>query len=150
MNGRPNGTARRRTRRALVGFGVAAAVLAAAVALWRYPEPLSDRVNIGAAGVAVLDTVSLAGRRVTASLDGTVQAVGPDGTVWVGTDDHAFAVRGDAADSLAVEDRVLVVGLVRDDQEGRYLDAEAVAHIVTQVQPGRSRSGEHPTVQPED
>lgn len=150
MSGRPNADARRH-RRAAVGVGIAAvAVAVASAALWIRAEPLSDRVDIGAASVAVLDTVRLDGRRVTASLDGTVQAVGAGGTVWVGTDERAFAVRGDASDSLSVEDRVLVVGLVREDSDGRYLDAEALAHVVAQVRPGRSRSGERPTVQPED
>ena len=136
-------------RRRAAAFGAAAVAVAVLGALlWTRTEPLSDRVDLGEASVAMLDTVRLDGRRVTASLSGEVQMVDDDGTVWVGTDDHAFAVRAEPEDSLSVEDRVLVVGRVREDREGRSLDPESVTRVVVQLRPGVRRSGERPTVQP--
>ena len=132
-----------------VGIGAAAlGGIALAALLWSRAEPLSDRVDVGEASVAMLDTLRLDGRRVTASLQGEVQMVDDDGTAWVGTDDHAFAVRAEPEDSLRVEERVLVVGLVREGRAGRYLEPGAVTRVVVQLRPGVRRSGERPTVQP--
>lgn len=142
--GRPAG--QRRPVWIAAGLAVAAVLTAA---LW-WAEPFSDRVDLGPASVAMLDTVRVDGRVVVASLDGTVQGTSDDGTVFVGTSDRAFAVRGAAADSLAVEDRVLVVGRVRGGAGGRFLDTEALVHVVGADRPGRRRSGERPTVQPDD
>ena len=92
----------------------------------------------------------LCGRRVTASLDAVVQAVGADGQVWLGTADHAVEVRGVGPDSLAVEDRVLVDGRLREDAGERWLDAGVITRVEGGTLTVPRRSGEAPTVQPED
>jgi hypothetical protein len=117
--------------------------------MW-WAEPFSDRVDLGEASVETLDTVTVDGRVVVASFGGSVAHVDADGTLWVGTDDRAFAVRGAAAESLGVEDRVLVVGRVREGDGVRWLDAEALTAVRAETLADRRRSGERPTVQPED
>lgn len=146
----PPAESSRRASRAGIAFALAAAALAGAgILLWR-AQPPAGSVDLGDAPVGLLDTVSLAGRYVTASLDGSVQGVGADGTVWVGTADRAFAVRGALAESLRVEDRVLVFGRVRAGRDGRWLDADALTEVTTDRLGSPRRSGERPTVQPED
>ena len=150
MTPRPAAAGSRRSFRAGVGFALAASALAGAGLLLWWAEPFSPRVDFEDAPVGLLDTVSLDDRYVTASLNGAVQGVSDNGTVWVGTADHAFAVRGAASESLSVADRVLVVGRVRAGRDGRWLDADALTEVVTDVLGGPGRSGERPTVQPED
>ena len=126
------------------------AVASAAVAVWAYVEqPLADRVDVGELAPEALDTLSLADRQVTASLTGSVQRLS-GGEAFVGTPAAAVRVLGEAADSLRLGDRVLVVGRVRDGLDGRYLDAEALSVVRLALRPGERRSGERPTVQPED
>ena len=82
-----------RDYRTAFAFAVAAAVLAiAGLALW-HTERTAGSLELDDAPLAVLDTVSVAGRVVTARVGGMVQAVAP-GTAWIGTADHALAVRG--------------------------------------------------------
>ena len=132
-------TPRRRT--AAAWALVAAGLVAAGVALSHFNVPT---VHVAGASVAALDTVDVAGRRVLASLGGVVHAVGTDGTVWVGTVDRAFAVRGAEAESLRVEERVLVFGRVRAGRGERWLDAHAVARVVAGPSGHPSRGGERP------
>ena len=139
------------TRARGVAFAWTAAALALlAVGLWLRAHPPAPTVDLGMAPLARLDTVALSGRIVTAVLDGTVCAVGAEGQVWVGTADHAFEVRGAARDSLGVEDRVLVAGRIREGDGRRWLDAHTVTHVVGLGLGAGRRSGERPTVQPED
>lgn len=129
---------------------IAAAVLVVAgVALW-HAEQTAGALDLGDAPLAVLDTVSVAGRVVLASIGGTVQAVAP-GTAWIGTADHALALRGVADDSLRTEDHVLVSGRLRESAGGaRWLDVHTLTHIESVTLGVGRRSGERPTVQPED
>lgn len=144
----PDGAARRRPVRP-VPAALAVALVAAAVAVW-WTQPLSDHVDLVDASVETLDTVAVDGRRVVASFGGTVTDVDSDGTLWVGTGERAFAVRGAAAESLRVADRVLVVGRLRADRTGRWLDAGALTVVRTEAFVGPRRSGEQVTVQPDD
>ena len=128
----------------------AAAVALVAAGLWLRTHPPGRRVDLGSTQLARLVTVALDGRVVTAVLDGTVSAVGADGQVWVGTADHAFEVRGAARDSLGVEDRVLVAGRIREGDGRRWLDAHTITHVIGVGLGTGRRSGERPTVQPED
>ena len=144
-----------RRRRGVATAAAAALAVAALVAVLVVAGLALHRsggrtVDLGDATLAMLDTVAVDGRRVTASFGGVVRAVGPDGTLWVGTDDHAFAVRGAEADSLRVDDRVLVVGRVRADGHGRWLDARALTRVVSEALGSPRRSGERPTVQPDE
>jgi hypothetical protein len=118
--------------------------------VWLLAVPPRSTLALGAAPLAYLDTVALGGRIVTAEMDGTVSAVGSDGQIWVGTADHAFEVRGAERDSLTVEDRVLVAGRIREDDGQRWLDAQTVTPVVGVTLGTVRRSGERPTVQPED
>lgn len=87
-------------------------------------------LDLGPTTIAVLDTVSFAGRTVRAQLDGVVESVEPDGTVWIAATGRAFEVALDedaVVDSLgmAPERRLLVVGRLRGADGERWLDAEA-------------------------
>ena len=142
----PNGR-RWRVGAALAATALVAGLVAAGLALHRSG---ARTVDLGDATLATLDTVALDGRRVTASFGGVVRAVDADATLWVGTDDRAFAVRGAAAERLRVGDRVLVAGRVRADRGGRWLDAHALTQVVAEALGSPSRSGERPTVQPDE
>ncbi len=144
-------TGHRRHARLSAAYAWAAVALVcvgAGLLLVRYPPPRA--FHLDGASLARIDTVTLDGRRVSVSIDAVVQAVGADGQVWIGTADHAVEVRGVGPDSLAVEDRVLVDGRLREDEGDRWLDAG----VVTRVEGGPltvpRRSGEAPTIQPED
>ena len=97
--------------------------------------PAQPRVELAGATAAVLDTVTVRGRVVTASVDGVVSQVDGDGAVWVVSGGDAFPVRFDDAPGLAVEDRVLVTGRVRARGGRRWLDAQSWARVVTSVAP---------------
>ena len=137
-------------RTAFVLAVVAAALVAAGIAL-SVTAVAPNTLDLGDVTLATLDTVQVAGRIVTASVGGVVQAVGADGTVWVGTADHAVALHGVAADSLTAEDHVLVSGRIRDGGgRARWLDVHTLTHIQSVTLGVARRSGERPTVQPED
>ena len=141
----------RRHARLSAAYAWAAVALACASAgLWLVRHPPPRVLHLDGASITRIDTVALAGRRVSVSLDAVVQAVGADGQVWVGTADHAVEVRGVAPDSLAVEDRVLVDGRLRESESERWLDAGTVTRVEGGPLTVPRRSGEAPTVQPED
>lgn len=121
-----------------------------AAGLWLIRHPPARTVHLDGVPLAQIDTVALGGRRVSVSLDAVVQAVGADGEVWLGSADHAIEVRGVAHDSLAVEDRVLVDGRLRERDGERWLDAAVVTRVTGGPLAAPRRSGEAPTVQPED
>lgn len=86
------------------------------------------------AGAAVLDTVRLGGRRVTATLNGTVTEVAPDGTVWLDTGSDAFPLLFPDEAVLDVEDRVLAVGRVRAKGDRRWVDVDAWSLVARYAQ----------------
>lgn len=82
---------------------------------------------------ARLDTVTIDGRRVTATLGGIVRQIDPDGTVWMEWDGDAFGLRLPETDSVQVEDRALVVGRLRSWRGRRWLDVEAWTPITRSI-----------------
>ncbi len=78
--------------------------------------------DLGAVPIAVLDTVALAGRVVTASLDGVVDRADGD-TVWLAVRGVPFPVV--VIDTLAWRDgeRLLVAGRLRETHGRRHLRA---------------------------
>ncbi len=136
--------------RLALAFGVAAVVLVAAGLALSHVKDVSTALDLGETRLAVLDTVAVDGRIVTAHVGGVVQAIGPDENVWIGTADHAFALRGVEDDSLRLEERVLVSGRVRESGTVRWLDVEALTRVASVTLGVGRRSGEQPTVQPED
>ena len=79
-----------------------------------------------------LDTLSVRGRRVVASAEGTVEAVGAD-EVWVTMGDDAFPLRFPGPHGLDVEDRVLVVGRLRARGGRRWLAVSDWAVVSSSV-----------------
>ena len=79
------------------------------------------------ATATTLDTVSVRGRTVEASVGGVVVEVdGP--TVWLSTGDDAFPLRidgGPDGPGLEVEDRVLAVGRLRARGGRRWLEVRS-------------------------
>ncbi len=82
---------------------------------------------------AALDTVAIDGRRVTAALDGTVRQIDTDGTVWLEWGGDAFPLREAPSDSVAVEDRALVVGRLRSWRGRRWLAVESWTPVTPSV-----------------
>lgn len=136
--------------RLALAFGVAAAVLVVVGVALSVHKDASTALDLGETALAVLDTVDVDARIVTAHVGGVVQAIGPDENVWIGSADHAFALRGVADDSLRIEERVLVSGRVRESGTVRWLDVETLTRVESVTLGVGRRSGEHPTVQPEE
>lgn len=126
-------------------------LLVAAVLLGRDHPAFASRppvVDLGAATVAMLDSVSFAGRTVRASLDGTVEmSDDATGTVWLAQRGQAFpVVLGDTA-GVVVMDRLLVHGRLRGRGDDRWLDAEAWTRVegtTAVVPPDSARFGRAP------
>ena len=121
--------------RTLVAVGVSLAGLGAGLSLglrqhgpWRHPE--AAPLILVDPDAALLDTVRLRGRRVSASLSGTVQAVGAEGTVWLGEGDGAIPLSFDHDPAVAVEDRLLVTGRLRSRGGDRWLEVEGWSRVV--------------------
>jgi hypothetical protein len=81
----------------------------------------------------VLDSVRLQGRLVTASLSGIVQAVDPEGTVWLVDAGHTFPVVFPSTHKVIVPDRVLLVGRLRGQRGQRWLDVTDWTVVVPDV-----------------
>lgn len=80
-----------------------------------------------------LDTVAIDGRRVTATFDGVVRQVDPDGTVWLEWGDDAFPLHAAPSDSVQVEDRALVGGRLRSWRGRRWLSVETWTPVTRSV-----------------
>lgn len=108
---------------ASAGLGTAAVLLARTSAPFGTPG-----LDLGPVPIAVLDTVSITGRTVRAQLDGVVELVDADGTVWLGARGRSFPVELDTgADTLGVapERRLLVAGHLTGTDGRRSLVADA-------------------------
>ncbi|WP_412063312.1 hypothetical protein [Rubrivirga sp. IMCC45206] len=125
------------TGRHLAAGAIGLAGLALAIVLLaRESGPLAApdaRVMVGDATATLLDTVSIRGRRVEASLDGHVTEIDADETVWLSVAGDAFPLRFDDGHGLEVEDRVLVVGRLRARGGRRWLDVSAWSVVVADV-----------------
>ncbi len=118
-------------------LGVGGLALAAALLshdLGPFAQPAS-RVAVPDATAAVLDTLTVRGRRVRASLEGTVVQVGPGDEVWLDAGGDALPLRFDADPGLEVEDRVLAVGRLRERRGRRWVAVESWARVETSVRP---------------
>lgn len=122
-------------------LGIALAVgLALVGGLWYLTSwgsvtaPWAPRVLLVDASAAVLDTVRLEDRRVSATLNGTVAEVATDGTVWLNTGGDAFPLRFPEEAGLEVEDRALVTGRLRARSGQRWIDVDAWSHVRGQAQ----------------
>ena len=125
------------SRRALaLALGVGGLALAAAlVARQQGVVGLSrPRVALVDATAADLDTVTVRGRIVQASVGGTVAQVDGDGEVWVWAGGDAFPLRFDEPPALAVEDRVLATGRVRARRGRRWLDVASWVRVEPAVE----------------
>lgn len=110
---------------AAVGIALAGVAVAAVLAARQhgpYARPESAPLLLVDATAAALDTVRLGDRRVTATLNGRVVAVGPAGSVWLDTGADAFPLRFPEAVPLEVEDRALVVGRLRGRGGERWVE----------------------------
>ena len=88
------------------------------------------RLHLADATAAVLDTVTVRGRTVEASLGGLVVQVGPGAQVWLDTGRDAFPLRFDADDhGLVVEDRLLATGRVRERWGARWLEVASWVRV---------------------
>ena len=115
----------------LVGLAVAAVLLGRATGWISLPgSPSLDLVD---PAPAHLDTVAIEGRRVTASFDGTVRQIDPDGTVWLEWGGDGFPLALDEADSVAVEDHALVLGRLRSWRGRRWLTVEEWVPVTRSV-----------------
>ena len=124
------------TRTALLtSLGVGSAVLVAVLAARQSGVigPARPRLHLNDATAAVLDTVTVRGRTVEASLGGRVVQVGPGEQVWLDTGRDAFPLRFDDEPGLAVEDRVLVTGRVRARRGARWLEVGSWVRVVPAV-----------------
>ena len=112
---------------ALVAAGVAAFLLARQSGALVLPgaEPLV----LADADPAALDTLAYRGRPVTASLNGVVDRVDDDGTVWLRVGRGAFPLAFPEDPGLRTEDRVLAVGRLRGRAGRRRLDVEAWSRV---------------------
>ena len=116
--------------------GVAGAALVAVLALWQvadrgpFAELTAEPVTVHDAEAGRLDTLRLRGRAVTASVDGTVTEAEPGGRLRLDLGDGPFSLRVPDGDSLAVGDRVLAVGRVREWRGRRWLDVDAWTVVV--------------------
>ena len=123
----------------VVGLVTAVFLLSREVGPFRLPgaEPL---LLVDASATA-LDTVSLRGRRVTATLNGTVVENAPDGSVWLETGEDAFRLTFPEAVDVAVEDRILAVGRLRGRGGRRWVEVTAWSVVDGHVDTAPIRRG---------
>ena len=125
------------SRRAALAAALGVAGLGAA--LWllsREVGPFAEpgaTVTLADATASTLDTVRVRGRRVEASLAGTVVGIDRSGEVWLSTGDDAVALRFEAPPGLDVEDRLLAVGRLRARGGRRWVDVEAWTVVEARV-----------------
>ncbi len=92
-----------------------------------------SRVVLEDATATTLDTMSIRGRTIEASLNGIVVQISGS-TTWVTTGDDAFALRLEDAD-LEVEDRVLATGRLRARGGRRWLEVRSWAVLEGEAPP---------------
>ena len=102
----------------LSGVAVVAALFALRPELGGRPPT----ANLGTVPLAVLDTVALAGRIVTASLDGVVDRADGD-TVWLAVRGAPFPVVVRDSSAWHEGSRLLVAGRLRETHGRRHLRA---------------------------
>ncbi|PAP76905.1 hypothetical protein [Rubrivirga marina] len=115
-------------------LGLGGLALGAAL-LIRESGPFRERVALPDVTATTLDTVSVRGRRVEVSLEGTVTQIGPGDDVWLETGGDAVALVFPEAGDLEVEDRLLAVGRLRSRGGRRWVDVESWARVETGVRP---------------
>ena len=114
----------------LLGLG---GLVAAAVFLSREVGPFAPPIEaLGSPTAHQLDTMTVRGRRVVVSVEGSVEAVGAE-EVWVTMGDDAFPLRLPEDHGLAVEDRLMAVGRLRARGGRRWLAVEDWARVTTSV-----------------
>lgn len=119
----------------MIALGLAALVLAF-VLLTRESGPFAGPlVVMEDVTAAHLDTATVRGQRVEASLSGVVVEVAPSGDVWVSAGGDAFALRFPEAPDLTVEDHVLAVGRLRARGGRRWLAVESWVRLDPSVRP---------------
>ena len=116
----------------LGGLGLAIALVALDVGPLARP---GARVMLADATPATLDTVTVRGRRVEASLDGIVVQIGPGDDVWLASGTDAVALRFPSDPALEIEDRVLAVGRVRARGGARWIDVASWSRVAADVRP---------------
>ena len=87
------------------------------------------RVHLEDATAATLDTVSVRGRTVEASVSGVVVQVDADGTAWLSTGGDAFPLRLADGGAVEVEDRLLATGRLRARGGRRWLDVRSYVTV---------------------
>ena len=93
------------------------------------------RVELPDATPGVLDTLTVRGRRVEASVNGIVVQVGPGDDVWIASDGDAFPFRFDDDAEVEVEDHLLAVGRLRARGGRRWVDVSAWSRVEAEVRP---------------
>lgn len=126
-----------RRRAGWILLAVVLVVVAGAVGLWQIADrgPIAaltdaEPVSVYDAEAGRLDTLRLRGRAVTATVDGTVVEIEDGGRLLLDVGDGTFPLRLSDADSLQVDDRLLVVGRVRRWGPQRWLDVSAWSRVV--------------------
>ena len=94
--------------------------------------PAEQRVRLLDPTAGTLDTVSVRGRRVEASVGGRVAEIDAE-TVWLTLGGDAFPVRFPEPHGLAVEDRVLAEGRLRARGGRRWLAVRSWSRVTTSV-----------------
>ncbi len=121
-------------RTALAGVVGVLGVVLAVVLLARQPGGIGrERVEVADATAAMLDTLSVRGRVVQASVSGWVVQDGREGEVWVSSGGDAFPMRFPPGAEFEVEDRVLATGRLRARGGRRWLEVTSWAHVEAAV-----------------
>lgn len=124
------------SRRTWIALGVVGLLGLAVLAVWIGRDtglmtlPGREGLRLSDPSPTRLDTLTIDGRRVTASVDGVVRQLDDDGTVWLEWAGDAFPLRYDGADTLRVEDRALVVGRLRSWRGQRWLEVGSWTPVV--------------------
>ncbi len=116
----------------LGGLGLAVALVALDTSPFSVTAP---RVELAGATSATLDTVTVRGRRVEASLSGVVVQVGPGDDVWLAVGGDAVALRFEDAPRVEVEDHLLAVGRLRARGGRRWVEVAAWSRVEADVRP---------------
>lgn len=93
--------------------------------------PGAEPLTLADADATAIDTVAFRGRRVVASLNGVVDGVADDGTVWLLIEGGTVPLVFPEPPRLRPEDRVLAVGRLRGEAGQRRVDVESWVRVVT-------------------
>lgn len=125
------------TGRTLIAAGLAVGGLVLALALvsrgvgpWAPPPTV-----LADASAVALDTIDVRRRRVRASVNGIVAEIREGDRVWLSTDGGQVELALPEAEAVAVEDRLLVEGRLRDRRGRRVLEVESWVVVDATVRP---------------